>query len=209
MRATSPAGHSGTLRALLEDPRVNTDHGVEAKDEEGRTPFLQAAVNGKLNACQVLYMAGVRVEASDDSGNTALALAAKGGHVDVVCWLLSMNADASAINKRGESVLWGAVVGEHFDADGVAELLVQRWPFHGELGVPMIEVRNEKHITLLGWAAANGRTSTAVWLVEHGADLLAPQGEHVPRQVADYAGHWETAEVLGQLARAEFALCSK
>ncbi|KAK3270900.1 hypothetical protein CYMTET_20725, partial [Cymbomonas tetramitiformis] len=83
------------------------------------------------------------------------------------------------------------------------------WPFHGELGVPMIEVRNEKHITLLGWAAANGRTSTAVWLVEHGADLLAPQGEHVPRQVADYAGHWETAEVLGQLARAEFALCSK
>jgi len=57
---------------------------VNARDERGSTPLLEAARYGHNDICRILIAAGADVKAKDHDGKTALMLAVQGNHDEVV-----------------------------------------------------------------------------------------------------------------------------
>ena len=75
MRAAR-AGHADTVKSLLNSPGVN----VDARDENGSTPLIEAARNGHDGVVEALLIARADVKAKDKQGKTALMYASEGGH---------------------------------------------------------------------------------------------------------------------------------
>ena len=73
-------GNTDMVRSLLSAPGVD----VNAKDESGSTPLLEAARFGHDNICRMLIAAGANLKAKDRDGKTALQLAIQGDHDEVV-----------------------------------------------------------------------------------------------------------------------------
>ena len=74
------AGNADTVRALLASPNVD----VNAVDEHGNTPLIEAARFGHDQVVTALLIAKANVNARNDQGKTALMLAAEGGHDETV-----------------------------------------------------------------------------------------------------------------------------
>ena len=74
------AGNADTVRALLASPGVD----VNAVDEHGNTPLIEAARFGHDQVVTALLIAKANVNARNDQGKTALMLAAEGGHDETV-----------------------------------------------------------------------------------------------------------------------------
>ena len=73
-------GNTDMVKSLLSSPGAD----VNARDERGRTPLLEAASFGHEDICRVLIAAGADVKAKDKDGKTALMLAVQGDHEEVV-----------------------------------------------------------------------------------------------------------------------------
>jgi ankyrin repeat protein len=73
-------GNTDMVRSLLSAPGVD----VNATDERGSTPLLEAARFGHDNICRMLIAAGANLRAKDRDGKTALQLAIQGNHDEVV-----------------------------------------------------------------------------------------------------------------------------
>lgn len=73
-------GNTDMVRSLLSSPGVD----VNATDERGSTPLLEAARYGHDNICRILIAAGANLKAKDKDGKTALQLAIQGDHDEVV-----------------------------------------------------------------------------------------------------------------------------
>jgi ankyrin repeat protein len=73
-------GNTDMVKALVSSPGAD----VNAKDERGSTPLLEAARYGHEDICRVLIAAGANLKARDGDGKTALMLAVQGDHEDVV-----------------------------------------------------------------------------------------------------------------------------
>lgn len=73
-------GNTDMVRSLLSAPGVD----VNAKDETGSTPLLEAARFGHDNICRMLIAAGANLKAKDRDSKTALQLAIQGDHDEVV-----------------------------------------------------------------------------------------------------------------------------
>ena len=73
-------GNTDMVRSLLSSPGAD----VNARDERGNTPLLEAARFGHEDICRVLIGAGADVKAKDKDGRTALMLAVQNNHDDVV-----------------------------------------------------------------------------------------------------------------------------
>lgn len=73
-------GNTDMVRSLLSAPGAD----VNAKDESGSTPLLEAARFGHDNICRMLIAAGANLKAKDRDGKTALQLAIQGNHDEVV-----------------------------------------------------------------------------------------------------------------------------
>lgn len=93
-----------------------------------------------------MYLAGARLEAKCARGATALGVACQHGCLQTVDWLLDRGADPLSRNSRGESALWAAVLAGHLAEFGVADTIHRRCAFHGEVGVPMMEVRQSGRV---------------------------------------------------------------
>lgn len=74
------AGNADTVRALLASPNVD----VNAIDEHGNTPLIEAARFGHDEVVTALLIAKADVKTKNDEGKTALMLAAEGGHDETV-----------------------------------------------------------------------------------------------------------------------------
>ena len=74
------AGHADTVKSLLKSPGVN----VNARDENGRTPLIEAARNGHDDVVEALLIARADMKAKDKQGKTALMYASEGGHTESV-----------------------------------------------------------------------------------------------------------------------------
>jgi len=68
------------VKSLLSSPGAD----VNARDDRGSTPLLEAARYGHDDICRLLIAAGADVKVKDKDGNTALMLAVQGNHDDVV-----------------------------------------------------------------------------------------------------------------------------
>jgi ankyrin repeat protein len=73
-------GNTDMVRSLVSSPGAD----VNATDERGNTPLLEAARYGHDDICRVLIAAGADVKAKDKDGKTALMLAVQGNHDEVV-----------------------------------------------------------------------------------------------------------------------------
>lgn len=73
-------GNTDMVKSLLSSPGAD----VNATNERGSTPLLEAARYGHEDVCRALIAAGANVKAKDNDGKTALMLAVQGGHEDVV-----------------------------------------------------------------------------------------------------------------------------
>jgi ankyrin repeat protein len=73
-------GNTDMVRSLLSAPGID----VNATDEKGSTPLLEAARYGHDNITRMLIAAGANLKAKDRDGKTALQLAIQGNHDEVV-----------------------------------------------------------------------------------------------------------------------------
>ena len=73
-------GNTDVVRSLLATPGID----VNATDERGSTPLLEAARYGHDDICRILIAAGANLKSKDRDGKTALQLAIQGNHDDVV-----------------------------------------------------------------------------------------------------------------------------
>ena len=73
-------GNTDMVRSLLSSPGAD----VNATDERGSTPLLEAARYGHEDICRVLIASGANLKAKDKDGKTALMIAVQNNHDDVV-----------------------------------------------------------------------------------------------------------------------------
>lgn len=73
-------GNTDMVKSLLSSPGAD----VNAIDERGSTPLLEAARYGHEDITRVLIAAGADVKAKDKDGKTALMLAVQFDHEEVV-----------------------------------------------------------------------------------------------------------------------------
>ena len=73
-------GNTDMVKSLVSGPGAD----VNATDERGSTPLLEAARHGHEDICRVLIAADANLKAKDKDGKTALMLAVQGNHDDVV-----------------------------------------------------------------------------------------------------------------------------
>ena len=73
-------GNSDMVKSLVSSPGAD----VNATNERGSTPLLEAARYGHDDICRVLIAAGANLKAKDNDGKTALMLAVQNNHDDVV-----------------------------------------------------------------------------------------------------------------------------
>jgi ankyrin repeat protein len=180
---------SRVKRVLTRSPEA-----LEERDEEGLSPLMRAAYEGRPEVVDVLVARGAeiglfeaaalgrvdllrervgrskkRANAFAPDGFTPLHLAAYFGHAEAAALLLDRGADVAARSKNrrlfGLTPLASAAAGRHAE---VVELLLARGadPNAGQPG----------GWRPLHWAALNGDLRMARALVQHGAD---------PRVLAD------------------------
>jgi ankyrin repeat protein len=126
------AAHDGDaklVKALL-DASAERPIDLNAADEFGRTPLLEAVRHERLEVLVLLLGAGAGVNCARRSdGATALMLAAQCGAAHVVAVLLQYGADWRAVNSDGETA---AEVARAAHDDGTVAAL-EAWAFeHGD-----------------------------------------------------------------------------
>ena len=73
-------GNTDMVKSLVSAPGAD----VNATNERGSTPLLEAARFGHDDICRVLIAAGANLKAKDNDGKTALMLGVQNNHDDVV-----------------------------------------------------------------------------------------------------------------------------
>src|SRR5262249_34473804 len=73
-------GNTDLVKSLLSAPGVD----INATDEKGNKPVLEAARFGHDEICRVLIANGANLKVKDKDGNTPLMLALRNNHDDVV-----------------------------------------------------------------------------------------------------------------------------
>ncbi len=82
------AGSPDTVSTLLSSPQVD----VNAVDEHGNTPLIEAARLGHDKIAAELLIAHADISKKNDEGKTALMLASEGGHDETVRVLTAAGA---------------------------------------------------------------------------------------------------------------------
>jgi ankyrin repeat protein len=181
-------GPTPTLPAVASPASVSSGADINARNNLGDTPLLDAAKEGEKDTAELLLAKGAAVDAKDNSGCTPLTWAAIQGHRDVAELLLAHGANVNARSSSGQTALQSAAMNGHKD---VAELLLT----HGaEINAP-----DNCGITPLHWAAGNGHKDLVELLLAHGAEVNAKtKNGYTPLQSAELYHHDDVAELLHQ-----------
>jgi len=90
--------HKAARDGLLDILKETTRKDCNAGDEDGMTPTLWAAFEGKLEALSLLVGRGGDPNKSDHYGNTALHLASARGHMDCVTFLVNFGVNIYSLD---------------------------------------------------------------------------------------------------------------
>lgn len=139
---------------------------VNAPDEKGKLPLVQAAWWGKDKAIEVLLKSGAEVNNKDGDETTALKAAVATGNEGIIEALLREHADVNLTDKHGSTPLIAAAMKNNVK---VATLLLARGA--------KIDEPNNKGETALTKAVNLGYVDLVEILLGAGADIsLAVEG---------------------------------
>ena len=74
---------------------VNKGADVNARDDDGVTPLMDAARTGQLEAARTLVAAGADINAAAEDGDTAMTLATLNEKEEIIQYLLYVQSSSS------------------------------------------------------------------------------------------------------------------
>jgi ankyrin repeat protein len=164
-------GHVDVLKALLES-MVNTEApkpvplpkaDVEARGVDRRTPLIQAAKGGHLEAVELLVSYGADADARDAIDFTPLAWAIKRRHKEIMNFLFELGLTWVPNGVGSEDILLMA-------SSRGDEVLVRKLLTAESIN---IEAKDLDQRTSLSWAAGNGHISVVELLLGKGAMIAS------------------------------------
>ena len=146
-------GDTGTVELFL-----SAGMNPEARDQEGRTALIYAALSGRNNISQKLLNKGADVNSRDNRGSTALMQSARGGHQETTGVLLENGAGVNLTDNNGQTALIYAA------SEGRAEIVRMLLNKGARL-----EVKDSQGRDALAWAENNDHSDVAELLRKAGA----------------------------------------
>lgn len=98
------AAEAGDLKQVTELLAAHPDW-VDLEDEEGETPLMEAAEEGRLEVVQLLLSKGAAINHQDEDGETALMEAAEENKAECVSLLLSKGAGLGYLDRDARTVI--------------------------------------------------------------------------------------------------------
>jgi uncharacterized protein len=95
----------------------------DQRDESNRTALMNACIDGKQEAANILLEAGADPNIKDHDGNSALHFAAHIGNASIIIMLLAKNALVDIQDAKGNTPLWRAVFNCRGDGTVISLLL--------------------------------------------------------------------------------------
>jgi ankyrin repeat protein len=133
--------------------------GIDAPDEQGRTPLMRAAARNDLEAVKTLLAQGANVNGSSGDGYTAVMYAAFYGNSETVEYLLDHGADVNARDKNGLTALIEAAK-QNLDAGDVIASYVGTIKALLKKGAD-VNARDKEGLTALAYAEKYGLRNKA------------------------------------------------
>jgi ankyrin repeat protein len=96
---------------------------VDERDKGGRTPLMQATINGRIDIMKLLLDSGANPNIQDKGGWSALHFAAQGQSAEGIELLVFYGATVDIANSDGNTPLSGAVFNYRGNGDVVSTLL--------------------------------------------------------------------------------------
>jgi formylglycine-generating enzyme required for sulfatase activity len=144
---------------------INSGGDVNAKNNNGLTALMIAAMNSCYDIAKLLIDAGADVNTQSDDGLTALMAATSRGFTKMMKLLIEANADLELKEKaNGFTALTGAIVTSHIDA---VKLLI-------EAGADVNSKANFERTALMA-ASARGEIDMVKLLIDAKADVNAKE----------------------------------
>jgi len=186
LHEAAKAGDMESLKALL---AKGAD--INAKDGDGITALVWAAIRSQPAAADLLLANGAAVDAATSDSSTALLFAARSGETDIVRALLRKGANANAPNSSGITAL--QLAAKSGLADPVQALLE---------GGADPNLADDTGYTPMYYAAASGNLGIATQLLARHANVNAAlktqQPPRTPLLVAGWNTHTEMVDLLLQ-----------
>lgn len=161
-KALAYAVEKNTL-SLVKD-MISKGADVNARDKDGNTPLITAAILDHTVIAQYLVDHGANVKSQQhditDSQDTALHWAAYNGNLITTELLLTHGAYVDARNGVGETPFCNAIEEKHFE---VAAILLEH--------KADIDTRDNNDLTPLVNSVVSGEISEVAFLLAHGANL--------------------------------------
>ncbi|KAH0541246.1 hypothetical protein FGG08_004251 [Glutinoglossum americanum] len=158
------ASRYGLFSVLVAPLRSGEEVEMNARDSEGRTALLWAAMMGHEPVADLLIEEGAELDSEDAFlGRTALSWAAEKGHELIVKLLAKKGAKLDSKDKFGRTALSLAARSNH-------ESILKRGKQLVEKGAGL-DVKDKGGRTALLWAAMGGHGPIVRLLAEKGADL--------------------------------------
>lgn len=150
--------HSDNI--LLAGKLIDSGLDVNVKDEDGATPILFAASNGKFEMFKLFEEYEAELLVVENNGNDLMMNAAIGGNVELIGYLFDRGISVNSYNNDDWTPLLFACSENH---QGIVEILIN--------ASADIQIYNNQGETPLLWAIWNGNTIMARTLIEAGTDL--------------------------------------
>jgi len=130
-----------------------------ARDSEGLTPLILAAIRGELEIVKTLINAGADVNQANEGGLTPLHCAVNKNYAEMVRFLIEKEANVNAVTSKGSSCLHWAALNKHLD---LCKLLIRH--------KAKINAKAINGFTPLHMAAYSDAADIITLLLENGAD---------------------------------------
>lgn len=180
---------AGTLNRDSLSRYLKRGANINARDENGETALIEAALNDKLDIVELLLNEGADINAKDVEGDTPLSVvAASNGPKALVDLLVARGATVDSRDMIGNTPLFHAASEDHLD-------MVKLLESHGA----ELDTKNDLGQTPLRAAAEHGYIDVVTHLIDSGVDVNSEdEVGNTPLIVASERGYKNIAEMLLQ-----------